>query len=1539
MAVLEEKFTALETEVAEVVNILFELLSEEDPVTEAVSLDGQLTRYAQQVERIGLAAEAAGFMALRDLCILFQERLVELGEGVQGLALSEDARLVLEEWPTLVVGYLESPHDPESGEALIQHLQNPAWITPLAEEDAELMKAMLAMQADEGVADGFETEPSQDEPTPVISVTQSEPEPRTDTVETTLFTDEQAPEQTTTDAEATIDPMATLAAEEEKASALETLQEEPSGDSLETLASTPETTEIAPEPSDELEETPIDQTVENTEGVSVAPPLFSDDSQSLSLDESQEQQTMESIISQDDDFDSESEITDGPASLEHVLSAPSVEDAAIDAVDDDSGTTNDTEGVVESDEQEGGVTLASPEAEIALLISILESVPEQATAAETGEYIECYSQQVERIGFAAGVQMPGLQDVCLLFQEALTDLRERGDVLSDMERGLLESWPMLVMSYLGAPTESGTCAALVEFLQSSVWPTPLSQQDAKNLQSVLLPQNTESIEQLEAETETPVLDEDLDTTAPIPEPILEPLLIKPTATTEPLHEQYEESISEEVSAQPVDQAMSVDETETDEEADSSEMDEDEWTDESTEAGAADAGQELVEILCAEIEQMDSAAQETLELAVDPTGDAAARREALTNYAEEVERFTEASEAVGLTGLQQVCAQIHLNLLSLVAEERPITAEESSVLAGWPAVVLGYLQALTDQASGQTLVQYLQDARWPNPLSVEAANALSEALTAPTMAAEVLEVEARQQHAVPDDVSLALPEDVNPELLDSLLQELPSQTAEFSTAIQRLAEGEGNMEDVDVAQRIAHTVKGAGNTVGVRGIANLTHHMEDILLALAKHKKLPTRMMSDTLLNAADCLETMSEALVGISAPPSQALDVLQEVLDWANRIDREGIPTGEEAPPPRKPREEATAPATAPATATAASSVTTEEAPAAEHVATPMLRVPATLVDNLLRLVGESIILTGQIQERINKTMQHSKSVQEQNLAFQQLTAELEQLVDVRGVSSPLAKATAGKGDFDPLELEQYNELNTVTHRLLEVAIDSQEFSHGVEEDLSVLDTLLVDQGRLHRESQEAVLRTRMVPVQTIVPRLQRSVRQTCRLTDKEAELYVAGSDTLIDSNVLNDMTDPLMHVLRNAVDHGIESPEERQARGKHPVGRIELVFIREGNNIVVRCQDDGLGLDLETIRQSAERKGLIKPGKALSEEELSRLILIPGFSTRPDVTQTSGRGIGLDMVYTRIQEIKGSLNIQSKMGQGCLIELRLPVTLISTHAMLVRVRNQLYAISDRGIEQILYSGVGKIRKLGTTTTYQIGDDIYELSTLEELLKLSPDRREGDRSIRPLLLVREESGAIRAVLVEQIVDSRDLVVKSMGPFIPKLRGIVGATILGDGSVAPVLDMPDLLRAPTPSYVSLPDRESVDAASNMAARRRYALVVDDSLSARRALAQFVEDAGFEVRTAKDGMEAAEIIEAKAPDVLLVDLEMPRMNGLELTSHIRTREATHDVPVIMVTSRSTVKHMQEAETVGVNYYVTKPFAEDELLGRINELVGQR
>ena len=1236
------------------------------------------------------------------------------------------------------------------------------------------------------------------------------------------------------------------------------------------------------------------------------------------------------------------------------------------------------------------------EAEVAGLLGILELLDENGAI----EGIRCYAGQVERIGLMAGnAGFMGLREVCLLFQEHLSDWDFHQQGMGDAVRERLEEWPILVIGYLGAPTDPQASEPLIDHLRSPAWSTPLPETDAGVLRSMLMygAQAPDTANPVDAEW-AGVAMEAMEESSPIPamasaeparvlqlppvvettEPLLtEPALTEPflaeipasASTSEQLTEtagkaeiavEAEGAATAEVEPAELPELMEsvavtapatmadmtarivVEEesvtfteavTEMKEEAETvAESEETESADEDEDeepagamAGSSEAYQELLGILCAEITQIAETADEILVLATAADSAPAARSEALFSYAEHLERLGDASASIGLSGLQQVCAGLQANLSHWAAQDSPLDAEQQRVVKAWPNLALNYLQALDDHLVCASLVNHLQDAHWPQPLAAADAVALIDLLVAPKLVSEAVEAEVRPQQAQSADVSLALPTDVNQELLDGLLQELPHQAAEFSATIQRLAAGDGHLKDVEVAQRIAHTLKGAGNTVGVRGIATLTHHIEDILQALSKRGVLPNRALAETLLNAADCLEAMSEALLGISDPPSQAFAVLQEVLDWANRIDRAGIPTDDEVTSPVIARPE---PAELPEMVTPVAPSTAASAPEVT------LRVPAHLVDDVLRMVGESIILTGQVQERIRKTVAQTRAVMGQNRLFQQLTAELEQLVDIRNVSSPLSKSVQ-RGDFDPLELEQYNELNTVTDRLVEAATDARELGRAIEDNLAALDALLVDQGRLHRDNQEAVLRTRMVPIQTVVPRLQRSVRQTCRLVEKEAELVVHGADTLMDSNVLSDMVDPLMHILRNAVDHGIEPPARRKRLGKSSVGRIELRFGREGNTIAVRCQDDGAGLDLLAIRRTATERGLLTADQSLADDELARLILLPGFSTRGEATQTSGRGIGMDMVYNRLLDMKGSLRIQTQTGKGCLIELRLPVTLISTHALLVRMSNQMIALSDRGIEQVLYSGIGKIRKLGKTTTFQLGDAIYELTSLDQLLNLPLDRRAQSRDASPVLLVREETGAIRAVLVQKIVDSRDLVVKRLGQYIPKLNGIVGATILGDGSVAPVLDLPELLRAPATSQ---PARIAAQATAPAAPslHRQFVLAVDDSLSARRSLTQFAQDAGYEVRTARDGLEAIEIIDGKRPDLVLTDLEMPRMNGLELTAHLRASPSTRDLPVIMITSRSTEKHRREAEMAGVNVYLTKPFMEDELLGHLHQLL---
>ncbi len=441
------------------------------------------------------------------------------------------------------------------------------------------------------------------------------------------------------------------------------------------------------------------------------------------------------------------------------------------------------------------------------------------------------------------------------------------------------------------------------------------------------------------------------------------------------------------------------------------------------------------------------------------------------------------------------------------------------------------------------MQHLRDAGWPQPLSAEDATGLAEALATPVFMSSDAETEPRQTQAYADDISLALPDDLNPELLDGLLQELPVQVGAFTGAMQRIVIGAGTKKDLEEAKRAAHTLKGAANTVGVRGIANLTHHLEDILIALSKREAMPNRPLANTLMNAGDSLEAMSEALLGAGDEPTDALQVLQEVLDWANRIDREGVPAPDES---------------GVAGAQALAPVQPEQQEAAGEAATPMLRVPASAVDEMLRLSGEMIISNGQLQERLRQSRKQGKTLATQQALFQQLTAELENLVDIRGMATRLQRVDSDD-EYDPLEFERYSELHTISRRLIEAANDGREMSAEAERSFTGLNDVIEDQQRLQLQSQDAVMRTRMVKVKTIFSRLQRAVRQTCRLLGKQVELNLAGTDTYVDSNVLNDLVDPLMHILRNAIDHGIESAERREERGKNPVGRIDLSFGREG--------------------------------------------------------------------------------------------------------------------------------------------------------------------------------------------------------------------------------------------------------------------------------------------------------------------------------------------------------------------------------------------
>jgi chemotaxis protein histidine kinase CheA/CheY-like chemotaxis protein len=951
------------------------------------------------------------------------------------------------------------------------------------------------------------------------------------------------------------------------------------------------------------------------------------------------------------------------------------------------------------------------------------------------------------------------------------------------------------------------------------------------------------------------------------------------------------------------------------------------------AGFSEAVREMIGLLVAELAEMDALVGECTDIAASPRASAEERGTALTQVREQFERFGNAAEVIGFEGLKRLCDHVCENLAGLEGSESALGPDLAELLRTWSRRAHAYVSDPDDTGPCAELARHACDPLWPRP--VHDLDELVKTLASPRLSLEGEQSAPRATEAHAEDVSLNMPADVDAALLDGLLQELPAQTAEFTRSIHDITGG--SLADVDVAQRVAHTLKGAANTVGVPGIANLTHHLEDILLALARHQGLPGAALADTLVSAADCLEMMSEALLGQGPGPENAVRTLQEVLDWANRIDDEGVEAAGSGGPPT-PRAETSAPegrtepmATVPASGSAPPAGQPEDAvdtgSAAHAGTTPVLRVPAPLVDDLLRIVGGTIILTGQVQERVQRTIGQMRTMHAQFQLLQQLGHELEQLIDLRDVTLPTQRLA--NADFDPLELDQYNELHTCSRRLVEAATDAREMGWDIETHLTALEEMLVEQGRLNRESQEAVLHTRTVAVQTIVPRLQRSMRQASRVTGKNVVLECLGADTLVDGDILNELIDPLAHILRNSVDHGIEPEAERRAAGKEPTGRIEVAFQREGNHVVVRCADDGRGLDWPAIRRVALEQGLVGPDQEMDEDELARLVLRPNFTTRSHTTQLSGRGIGMDAAQARVSQLGGSLSLHSETGKGCTVELRLPLTLISTHALLVRSARHVFAVSARGVEQIVHGEQGQETQAGARQSFRYDDHVYPLSSLDALLGLEGEDDPGAaRSESPVLLVGGEAG-LQAVKVDAVTDSRDLVIKSLGRFVPRLRGIAGATILGDGSVAAVIDLPELLSTPVRAEPGPRSRAAGQTVTEVQVDLPVALVVDDSLSARRSLEQVLSDSGFRVQAARDGLEAIESIDKRRPDVVIVDLEMPRMNGLELTQHLRSREDTRKLPVLMVTSRSTEKHRKQAEAAGVTYYLTKPFSEDELL----------
>ena len=539
--------------------------------------------------------------------------------------------------------------------------------------------------------------------------------------------------------------------------------------------------------------------------------------------------------------------------------------------------------------------------------------------------------------------------------------------------------------------------------------------------------------------------------------------------------------------------------------------------------------------------------------------------------------------------------------------------------------------------------------------------------------------------------------------------------------------------------------------------------------------------------------------------------------------------------------------------------------------------------------------------------------------------------------------------DFDPLEMDQYSELHQITKQLSESASDLLDLKNTLLDRTKDTETLLLQQSRINTELQEKLMRTRMVPFSRLVPRLRRIVRQISGEVDKRVDFDVLNPEGELDRSLMERVVAPLEHMLRNAVDHGIETREGRQSAGKNDSGRINLELGREGGEVVITLSDDGKGIDTDAVRKKAVERGLIAPDAQLSEQEIQQFIFHAGFSTAAAVTQISGRGVGMDVVASEIKQMGGSVTIDSHKGQGTRFIIRLPFTLAMNRALMVKAAEDTYAIPLNQIEGIVRISPFELQHYfeedNPVYTY-VGQD-YELQYLGNFVHgtRSP-HLENHTTPMPVLLIRSTEHTV-AIVVDNLVGSREVVVKSVGPQLASVAGISGATILGDGSVVIILDIHSLIRAahvqvPTLGVTDIPvlPQEPVPEDEETEFKRDTPLVMvtDDSVTVRKVTTRLLERNGYEVVTAKDGMDAIAKLEDIRPDVMLLDIEMPRMDGFEVATHVRHDSRLQDVPIIMITSRTGEKHRERAFDIGVNCYMGKPFQENELLSTIRELLGE-
>ena len=795
-----------------------------------------------------------------------------------------------------------------------------------------------------------------------------------------------------------------------------------------------------------------------------------------------------------------------------------------------------------------------------------------------------------------------------------------------------------------------------------------------------------------------------------------------------------------------------------------------------------------------------------------------------------------------------------------------------------------------------------------------------------------------------EFDVVMKDEVPPELAEVFGEEAKEHLETIARMTVRLSSEPQDRESVQELRRAVHTLKGAAGVVGYKGAAKLAHRMEDLLDRLYEDTAAVTPREAHVLALASDAL---NDLIVGTTDPDALRGAVIRllaefDVLVGPGPVSMSAgamaaFAAGELSGPKHDvigPAEETPAPEVAPKFERRRNVDRRGNGQA--------LRVPLQRLNELVRSVSELVINRSTFEQHYTALIEQVDELKLSTARLHRVTHRLETEYEVRALAGNIAMTGPGRGDsagsagghgFDELEFDRYTEFHLLTRELTETASDIATIGARVVGTIGDFDGDLTRMGRLTREVQDKTMEFRMVPLGTLTTRLERAVRATGESCGKLIDFAMEGEHVALDKSLLEQMADPLLHLLRNAVDHGIEPVDRRLAAGKPERGHITVRAFHEGTDVLIEVQDDGGGLDVERIRRTAVARGLVteSAAAAMHLDAVHAFIFEAGFSTADHISEVSGRGVGMDVVKSQVARLSGRVYVTSQAGMGTTISVRVPMTLAISRVLLVRVGGETFGLPLGAVVQIVRPHPTSIGLVGAERVFTLDGRTYPLRDLAETLGLA--RTTPAPAMQPVLIANLARRRV-ALAVDEIVNSRDAVVKKLGTHLRHVAGIWGATLLGDGTVVLILNPADLAGTiDEPVVVRQPVRRVVTEHAPYTV-----LIVDDSLSMRHVLSVAVKKAGWVAVPARDGLEALEIIDrgTQRPDLVLLDIEMPRMDGFEFLSTIRAQSKHSDLPIVMLTSRAGMKHRDKAKTLGATDYMVKPFQEDTLVHNIDRLV---